>query len=531
MSLPMHHRDDDLTINQAIFFRVSDRLRLEGYVAGLIQSGMSLSMVSTQDAILDHYGKLLVARLREAAPEIELEVCFPASADALISRFNEVLQTYSIQDAMGNKVQNAPPKIWIVHDAAALPDHEIQLLARLVQNFPGANIRVVMLLTAASGKHELLNAFGRRFLHWDIEPPTLAQKNALLEQARAQGRETLVNGLLKQLVIDETPPPPEVLPEPEPIEMDTEELGRKQPPEPAPVARSWWPWLLTGAFLMGLSGLALGQLYGGFSIQNLLPDPIKSLWDRQAAPTPDAAASAAAAMAAASEAQAAAQAASAALSAAAAAASAASAAPAAALPAEPSASAPSLAVTPAAVPAPIPAPIPATTPPAPPAVPATAPSAPATATATATAPTPATAAEAPTIKAAPPKPQPSPQKAEEIIVSPGQARVGHAWVKAMPSASFLVIYATEPSYAEASAWIKSRPEIKNLHVVANDASKDADLKFSIASGPFGSRLEAMRFARGVDMPKGAWALPLKSMTERLSRESADASSTEPKVNR
>ena len=511
MSLPMHHRDDDLTVNQAIFFRVSDRLRLEGYVAGLIQSGMSLSMVSTQDAILDHYGKLLVARLREAAPEIELEVCFPASADALISRFNEVLQTYSIQDAMGNKVQNAPPKIWIVHDAAALPDHEIQLLARLVQNFPGANIRVVMLLTAASGKHELLNAFGRRFLHWDIEPPTLAQKNALLEQARAQGRETLVNGLLKQLVIDETPAPPEVLPEPEPIEMDTEELERKQPPEPAPAARSWWPWLLTGAFLLGLSGLALGQLYGGFSIQNLLPDPIKSLWDRQAAPAPTAAASAAAALAAASEAQAAAQAASAALSAAAAAASAAPAA--AASPAEPSASAPSLAVAPAAAPSPTPAPS------------APTPSAPATA------PAQASTAEAPAIKNAPPKPQPNPQKAEEIIVSPGQARVGHAWVKAMPSASFLVIYATEPSYAEASSWMKSRPEIKNLHVVANYASKDADLKFSIASGPFGSRLEAMRFARGVDMPKGAWALPLKSMTERLSRESADASSTEPKVNR
>lgn len=511
MSLPMHHRDDDLTVNQAIFFRVSDRLRLEGYVAGLIQSGMSLSMVSTQDAILDHYGKLLVARLREAAPEIELEVCFPASADALISRFNEVLQTYSIQDAMGNKVQNAPPKIWIVHDAAALPDHEIQLLARLVQNFPGANIRVVMLLTAASGKHELLNAFGRRFLHWDIEPPTLAQKNALLEQARAQGREALVNGLLKQLVIDETPPPPEVPPEPEPIEIDTEELERKQPPEPAPVARPWWPWLLAGAFLLGLSGLALGQLYGGFSIQNLLPDPIKILWDRQAAPTPTAAASAAAALAAASEAQAAAQAASAALSAAAAAASAAPAA--AASPAEPSASAPSLAVAPAAAPSPTPAPS------------APTPSAPVTA------PAPASTAEAPAIKNAPPKPQPNPQKAEEIIVSPGQARVGHAWVKAMPSASFLVIYATEPSYAEASSWMKSRPEIKNLHVVANYASKDADLKFSIASGPFGSRLEAMRFARGVDMPKGAWALPLKSMTERLSRESADASSTEPKVNR
>ena len=141
------------------------------------------------------------------------------------------------------------------------------------------------------------------------------------------------------------------------------------------------------------------------------------------------------------------------------------------------------------------------------------------------------AAESAAIKAAPPKPQPSPQKAEEIIVSPGQARVGHAWVKAMPSGSSLVIYATEPSYAEASAWMKSRPEIKNLHIVANYGSQGADLKFSIAAGPFGSRLEAMRFARGVDMPKGAWALPLKSMTDRLSRESADTASTEPKVTR
>jgi hypothetical protein len=119
---------------------------------------MSLSVVSSQDAILDHYGKLLVARLREAAPHIELEVCFPASADALISRFNEVLRPCSIEDAMGNLTSQAPPRIWIVHDAAALPDHEIQLLARLVQNFPGANIRVVMLLAESSQKHQLLNA-------------------------------------------------------------------------------------------------------------------------------------------------------------------------------------------------------------------------------------------------------------------------------------------------------------------------------------------------------------------------------------
>jgi len=93
-----------------LFFRVADRMRLEGYVAALVDDNMSLSLVSGHEAILDHYGRLLVARLREAAPHIGLEVYFPASADALITRFNEVLQSYSIEDAMGSKAPAAPAK-------------------------------------------------------------------------------------------------------------------------------------------------------------------------------------------------------------------------------------------------------------------------------------------------------------------------------------------------------------------------------------------------------------------------------------
>ena len=260
MTLPLHHHDDELTLDQAIFFRVSDRLRLEGYVAGLTQSGMSLSMVSSQDVILDHYGKLLVARLREAAPHIELEVCFPASADALISRFNEVLRTCSIEDAMGNLTNQAPPKIWIVHDAAALPDHEIQLLARLVQNFPGANIRVVMLLAESSQKHQLLNAFGRRFMHWDIEPPTVGQTKVLLEQARAQGRETLVNALLKQLVTSDELPPLQTLPEGNAIQVDPVDVAQNWQVKPAR-ANAWLlRWLLPISVLLILSGIVLTQL-------------------------------------------------------------------------------------------------------------------------------------------------------------------------------------------------------------------------------------------------------------------------------
>ena len=471
MTLPLHHHDDDLTLSQAIFFRVSDRLRLEGYVAGLTQSGMSLSMVSSQDAILDHYGKLLVARLREAAPDIELEVCFPASADALISRFNEVLRTCSIEDAMGNVVNKAPPKIWIVHDAAALPDHEIQLLARLVQNFPGANIRVVMLLAESSQKHQLLSAFGRRFMHWDIEPPTIAQKQVLLEQARAQGRETLVNALLKQLVTVDDPSPLHLLPEANPIQIDPEDVTPNWQKKPTRAKWGLWRWLLPISALLILSGIVLSQLYGGFATKNKVWESLDLDWRRLSSPQ--------------------------------------------ALPASAAVGAAPSASAVVAIPPPAALPAASMATPATPLATASAAAVQDQATAAMTAATPATSAP----------------KEEVITTLTDQLRAGHAWILSMPTDIYLVLYVTKSSYAVASTWIKDRPELDNLHIVANYPASDADLKYSVVSGPFDSRLEAMRFAKNADMPKGAWAMPLKLMADRLGREPKAAASPKTRVTR
>jgi hypothetical protein len=492
MTLPLHHQDDDLTLSQAIFFRVSDRLRLEGYVAGLTQSGMSLSVVSSQDAILDHYGKLLVARLREAAPHIELEVCFPASADALISRFNEVLRTCSIEDAMGNLTSQAPPRIWIVHDAAALPDHEIQLLARLVQNFPGANIRVVMLLAEASQKHQLLSAFGRRFMHWDIEPPTSAQKQALLEQARAQGRETLVNALLKQLVPSDDHAPLPMLPEGNAIQVDPEDVTPNWQAKPERQKWGVWGWVLPISALLLLSGIVLGQLYGGSSIKTKVLESINIDWRRL---LPSQALPASAAVGAA-----------------------------------PIASAVVAITSPAALPAAsMAAPVSPLASASATAVPDQANGA-MTATALAALPS-VPAASAPGLKALTTPAVDIAPKEEVISTLADQLRAGHAWILSMPTDIFLVLHVTKSSYAVASTWIKDRPELNNLHIVANYPSIDSDLKFSVVSGPFDSRLEAMRYAKNAEMSKGAWAMPLKLMADRLSREPKAVAAAKPKVTR
>lgn len=492
MTLPLHHHDDELTLNQAIFFRVSDRLRLEGYVAGLAQSGMSLSMVSSQDAILDHYGKLLVARLREAAPHIELEVCFPASADALISRFNEVLRTCSIEDAMGNVTSQAPPRIWIVHDAAALPDHEIQLLARLVQNFPGANIRVVMLLAESSQKHQLLSAFGRRFMHWDIEPPTMAQMQVLLEQARAQGRETLVNALLKQLVSSDDHSPMPMLPEGNAIQVDPEDVTPNWRVTPPRDKWGLWRWLLPISFLLILSGIVLNQLYGGFSIKTNVWDSVNMDW-RRLLSSP-------------------------------------------ALPASAPSSAKPLAS--AVVPLPSPAALPAasmvtpatpTTTATPASVPDQATSAPTAIALAASAPAPA--ASAPALKALATATLDIAAKEEVISTLTDQLRAGNVWIRSIPTDNFLVLCVTKSSYAEATIWVKDRLDLDSLHIVANYPTPDADLKYSVVSGPFDSRLEAMRFTKRTDIPKTAWVMPIKLMTDRLAREPRAAASPKTSVTR
>ncbi len=198
----------DLTLSLAadgsalpsLFFRPADRLRLEGCVAALTQEGRSLALSSQHDAALDHYGRLLAERLRRAAPNSQIETYFPTSTEALVARFNEVLASHTMREAMNEPPQQqAGERIWLVHDAGSLAEHELQLLARLVSNFPGANIRVVLLLGPALRSRKAFESLGRRFVRWDIEAPTAEQAHTMFEQARIDGCESLVTPLLRRL--------------------------------------------------------------------------------------------------------------------------------------------------------------------------------------------------------------------------------------------------------------------------------------------------------------------------------------------
>ena len=480
--------DDSIAGVQPLLFRVADRMRLEGYVSALVQDNMSLSLVSGFDAILDHYGKLLVARLREAAPHIGLEVCFPASADALITRFNEVLQDYSIEDAMGAKFHNAPPKIWIVHDAGALPDNEIQLLARLVQHFPGANIRVVMLFNASSQKQKLLAAFGRRILSWEIEPPTAEQSDILLEQARAQGREGVVGALLRQISPHKKPAlhpmaMPELVVEPPPTAPMADAKAPAAPAQDAPAtpngapSRKLWLWASLAAALLFVCVFGVLVLYG------VIPTGAKAVQELQDLLRGNSASSPPAVSAASSASDAAAVS---------------------APPAPPDASRAAEAANPA--------PLAATAAPA-----LAAPPKPVEEVETIVLPSGARSK----VAAATPEPvakevKEAPKAADEATISQNQA--GQAWVRQMPAGTFLVQHTIFPTYAEANAWLQAHPTLRRARIVANYLPNLPTLQYSVVSGPFSSLGDASAYADSPGVPKDPQIRSARFMKEQFSQD-------------
>ena len=182
-----------------LFFRTADRMRVEGCVNAVAHEGLSLALSCVHEVLLDHYLQILLQRLRETAPDLAVEVYFPTNTESLIARFNEALASQSLRQATRTGAEASAPQVWLVHDAQQLPEQERQLLARLIQNFPGANIRAILLMVGDAPDQESLSAFGRKLLRWDIEGPSDEQAQAALEMARHQGQGDLMGLMLRRM--------------------------------------------------------------------------------------------------------------------------------------------------------------------------------------------------------------------------------------------------------------------------------------------------------------------------------------------
>lgn len=239
-----------------LFLRDSDRERLAMSYNVLVTKRQSLLMISDSDVLLEHYGRMLIRMLRETT-DVEVEVFFPSSTDALIQRFNDILAPLSVEDAMATQGPVLPARVLVMHDAVAVQRQQVELLARLVNDFPGANVRLVMLMNTSADATLDLSSFGKRTSRWTIEKPSVGAADAFIDKASLQGQEGAARALIDRLGIYDVPPEPE-LPEADFADMD---LSPTDLPLAAGQRRRRWLIILLVPVLLVLSALLVLSLY------------------------------------------------------------------------------------------------------------------------------------------------------------------------------------------------------------------------------------------------------------------------------
>jgi hypothetical protein len=182
---------------EGIFLRTADRRRFDYVLRGVREESLSLSLSSDNDGLLDHYGRLLINKLRKS-DGLHVEVFLPQNTEALLDRFNQILADLSIDEARNAQTSQAPRRVLLAHDAKAISERDMQLMSRLVQDFPGAHVSVVLLVDKIGTQmHEKnLEKFGQRLLRWPLETPSREEGETLLEMARAAGHEVEVKKVL-----------------------------------------------------------------------------------------------------------------------------------------------------------------------------------------------------------------------------------------------------------------------------------------------------------------------------------------------
>jgi hypothetical protein len=178
-----------------LFFRDDDRARMDQAVRVLSEDKQSVTLACDNDEVLAHYGRILVRRLRQT-PQMKVEVYYPSNTEALLQRFNEALAPISVDQARRADGPNVPASVWVLHDAKLARSDELQLLLRLVHDFPGANVRLVVLLGGAAATQP---ETGRRMLRWSVTPPGDTEAEAMRHVGRLMGFEADVQALLERL--------------------------------------------------------------------------------------------------------------------------------------------------------------------------------------------------------------------------------------------------------------------------------------------------------------------------------------------
>ena len=98
-----------------------------------------------------------------------------------------------------------------------------------------------------------------------------------------------------------------------------------------------------------------------------------------------------------------------------------------------------------------------------------------------------------------------------MVELPAEAAAGQAWVKAMPTGTFLVQHAATPRFQDAMQWRQRFPALDKAKVVAVRSPNDKLWSFVVLSGPYVSLLEAVKYSKNPGLPLAAQIRSARSL--------------------
>jgi hypothetical protein len=126
----------------------------EGLVAlgrHILEQSPGAILIGAGGIVLDQLARQLVNVLRQhgANGDVQVAILFEMSRELLLDRFNQRIAHLSVQDARLEK-QLPALQVWVLHVSDDEQVSRALLLARLVHDFPGAGVRLVMLASPSA---------------------------------------------------------------------------------------------------------------------------------------------------------------------------------------------------------------------------------------------------------------------------------------------------------------------------------------------------------------------------------------------
>ncbi|MDG1475403.1 MAG: hypothetical protein P8Q37_10900 [Porticoccaceae bacterium] len=183
-----------------IFYSITDKKNLRFAIKALVQDRLGLAIIGNNESLLTHYSRMLIFRLRKLN-KFQMDIFSPTDTNSLLDRFNEMLASMTMKQARQQPDPEVPATLLVVNDANAVDEEQWVLLMRLLKDFPGINVRLILFLNKNNwpGYDQVLRPISRQLHRWHLHLPSIPEATALIESARDKGYEEQTKQLLSNV--------------------------------------------------------------------------------------------------------------------------------------------------------------------------------------------------------------------------------------------------------------------------------------------------------------------------------------------